>query len=107
MATLALNFWERIYDLKKFYKLIITVGNHFEHFIMLNGEKLQLFMFISVFFITWNIENFAGVVFNYKKWKHAFVNAPFILSNIPGQLLLGVAFAKTIEWTSLHQPINN
>jgi len=78
------------------------MSNHFEHFISLHSEMLQIFIFISIFFITWNIENIAGVVFNYKKWKHAFVNAPFIFTNIPGQLLLGVAFAKIIEWTTLH-----
>lgn len=79
------------------------MSDNFEHFIFANGEKLQLCMFISIFFITWNIENFAGAIFNYKKWKHAFVNAPFIFTNIPGQLILGTAFVKVIHWTSLHQ----
>ncbi|OYX93763.1 MAG: hypothetical protein B7Y76_11395 [Sphingobacteriia bacterium 35-40-5] len=40
---------------------------------------------------------------HYKKWKHAFINAPFILTSIPGQLLLGLAFVKIIEWTAQHQ----
>lgn len=62
-----------------------------------------MFVFAGLFFIGWNIENIAGVLFNYKKWKHAFINAPFILINIPGQLLLGLAFIKTIEWTTQHQ----
>ncbi len=79
------------------------MNNNFEHFILQHGEKLQLYIFIGIFFITWNIENFAGVIFNYKKWKHAFVNAPFIFTNMPGQLLLGIAFVKIIEWTSSHQ----
>jgi sterol desaturase/sphingolipid hydroxylase (fatty acid hydroxylase superfamily) len=68
-----------------------------------NGPKIQLFLFAGFFFISWNIENIAGVLFNYKKWKHAFVNVPFIFTNIPGQFLLGIAFTKTIEWTTLHR----
>jgi len=77
--------------------------NNFQHFISANGEQIQLLLFVSVFFITWNIENISGMIFNYKKWKHAFINAPFILTNIPGQLLLGLAFVKIIAWTSLHK----
>ncbi len=74
----------------------------FQQFILGYGPQVQLFLFAGLFFLSWNIENIAGVLFNYKKWKHAFINAPFIFTNIPGQLLLGMAFAKTIEWTSLH-----
>ena len=79
------------------------MNNHFQHFISTNGEQIQLLLFISVFFITWNIENISGIIFNYKKWKHAFTNAPFILTSIPGQLLFGMAIVKVIEWTSFHQ----
>ncbi|MDQ6844245.1 MAG: sterol desaturase family protein, partial [Bacteroidota bacterium] len=43
------------------------------------------------------------MILNYKKWKHAFINAPFIFTNIPGQFLLGLAFVKIISWTSFHQ----
>jgi sterol desaturase/sphingolipid hydroxylase (fatty acid hydroxylase superfamily) len=63
---------------------------------------MQLLLFVAVFFIIWNIENIAGSILNYKKWKHAFINAPFIFTSIPGQLLLGLAFVKTIEWTGQH-----
>mgnify|MGYP001545743719 CR=1 FL=1 len=76
--------------------------NYFHHLIISHGPQLQIFLFAGLFFMSWNIENIAGIIFNYKKWKHAFVNAPFIFTNIPGQLLLGVAFAKIIEWTTLH-----
>ncbi len=79
------------------------MNNHFQHFISANGESIQLLLFIGIFFITWNIENIAGVILNYKKWKHAFINAPFIFTSIPGQLLLGLAFVKVITWTSIHQ----
>ncbi|MBI1782416.1 MAG: sterol desaturase family protein [Sphingobacteriales bacterium] len=74
-----------------------------KHYITENGHQLQLWVFIALFIVTWNIENFAGMFLNYKKWKHAFINAPFILTSIPGQLLLGLAFIKTIEWTTQHQ----
>jgi sterol desaturase/sphingolipid hydroxylase (fatty acid hydroxylase superfamily) len=76
--------------------------NSFQHFISSFGPQIQLAFFVAIFFIVWNIENIAGIFFNYKKWKHAFVNAPFILTNIPGQIFLGFVFTKTIEWTSLH-----
>lgn len=74
-----------------------------KYFIAANGHQLQLWVFILLFVFIWNIENLAGVLFNYKKWKHAFSNAPFIVTSIPGQLLLGLAFIKTIEWTTQYQ----
>lgn len=74
-----------------------------KHFISANGHQVQLWVFIVLFVFIWNIENLAGALFNYKKWKHAFSNAPFIVTSIPGQLLLGLAFIKTIEWTTQHQ----
>ena len=77
--------------------------NHFQEFITGYGPQSQLFLFFGLFIIAWNIENITGVLFNYKKWKHAFINAPFIFTSIPGQLLLGLAFVKTIEWTTRHQ----
>ena len=76
---------------------------HFESFIAGYGPQLQLVIFAGFFFLSWNIENIAGVLYNYKKWKHAFLNMPFILACIPGQLLMGFLFVKTIEWTSLQQ----
>ena len=76
--------------------------NYLQHLIINHGLQAQLFLFTGLFFISWNIENIAGIIFNYKKWNHAFLNASFIFTNIPGQLLLSLAFAKTIEWTTLH-----
>lgn len=68
-----------------------------------HGSQIQLLLFAGLFLLSWNIENISGVLFNYKKWKHAFINAPFMLTNIPGQLLLGLSFVKTIEWTTRHE----
>jgi sterol desaturase/sphingolipid hydroxylase (fatty acid hydroxylase superfamily) len=78
------------------------MNHQFQEYISSDGELIQLVLFISIFFISWNIENLYGVLFKYKKWKHAFVNAPFIFTNFPGQLLLGVAFVAVIKWTSMH-----
>lgn len=75
---------------------------YFEKFITGNGAQVQLLFFTGLFIISWNIENITGVIFYYKKWKHALINAPFIITSIPGQLLLGLALAKTIAWTSIH-----
>ncbi|HEY5368623.1 MAG TPA: sterol desaturase family protein [Hanamia sp.] len=74
----------------------------FQVYISSHSDLIQLVLFISLFFISWNIENIYGVFFTYKKWKHAFVNAPFIFTNFPGQLILGVAFVEVIKWTSMH-----
>jgi sterol desaturase/sphingolipid hydroxylase (fatty acid hydroxylase superfamily) len=73
--------------------------NHFTDFISRYGDETQLFLFSGLLFIAWNIENAFGILFNYKKWRHAFRNALFIFTNIPGQLLLGLLFGKTIQWT--------
>lgn len=74
-----------------------------KQFLTTNGHQLQLWVFLLLFLLSWNIENLAGTLINYKKWKHAFTNFPFIFTSIPGQLLLGLAFVKTIEWTTQHQ----
>lgn len=73
-----------------------------QRYVSLHGHQLQLWVFIALFIAGWNIENIAGIILRYKKWKHSFINAPFIITNLPGQLLLGVAFIKTIEWTTQH-----
>lgn len=78
------------------------MNHQIARFISSNGETIQLVLFISLFFIFWNIENLYGVIFNYKKWRHVFVNAPFIITNLPGQLLLGIAFVAVIKSDSMH-----
>ncbi len=77
--------------------------NYIQQYISSHGHQLQLWVFLSLFIVIWNIENIAGIIFRYKKWKHALINAPFILTSIPGHLLLGFAFVKIIEWTTQHQ----
>ena len=78
------------------------MNHHFQEYISSHGDLIQLALFVSLFFISWNIENIYGVLFKYKKWRHAFINAPFIFTNLPGQLLLGLAFVAVIKWTSMH-----
>lgn len=75
---------------------------HWLHFIDKYSDPMQLSLFAGLLFICWNIENIAGLAFNYKKWRHAFLNAGFIFTNIPVQLLLGLAFVKTIQWTGVN-----
>lgn len=76
--------------------------NHFADFIVEHSTPIQLFLFVGLLFISWNIENAAGFVFNYKKWKHAFRNAGFIFTNLPGQFILGLIFIKVIHWTGVN-----
>jgi sterol desaturase/sphingolipid hydroxylase (fatty acid hydroxylase superfamily) len=77
--------------------------NRFEHFIAIHGSQLQFIFFIVLFIISWNIEKVAGVIMNYRKWKHGLMNAVYILPTIPVQLLMASAFVKTIHWTTQHQ----
>ncbi len=79
------------------------MNHQFQDYISSHGELIQLILFISIFFISWNIENIYGVILHYKKWNHAFVNAPFIFTNFPGQLILGIGFVEVLKWTSFHQ----
>ena len=59
--------------------------NNFQHFISGNGPQVQLLFFMGLFIISWNIENISGVIFNYKKWKHAFKNALSLLQAFPAR----------------------
>ncbi|MBS1495369.1 MAG: sterol desaturase family protein [Bacteroidetes bacterium] len=76
--------------------------HHWLHFLDKYSSPMQILLFAGLLCICWNIENIAGLAFNYKKWRHAFVNAGFIFTNIPVQFLLGFAFIKTIQWTGEH-----
>ena len=76
--------------------------NLFIDFLTRSSEEIQLILFVGVLFLCWNIENIAALTLNYKKWRHAFLNARFILTNTPVQFILGIAFVKTMHWTGLH-----
>lgn len=78
------------------------MNHQFLDYISSHGDLIQLVLFVGLFLISWNIENIYGVLFKYKKWRHAFVNAPFILTNVPGTIVLGIAFVEVIKWTSMH-----
>ncbi len=67
-----------------------------------NSETAELVIFASVLFLCWNIENLAALTLNYKKWKHAFINAHFIVTNLPNSFLFSILFAKTMQWTMHH-----
>ena len=72
------------------------------NYITQSSQQIQIMLFIGVLFLCWNIENLVGLKFGYKKWRHAFRNAPFILTNIPTQFIIGGFFVGIIQWTSLH-----
>ncbi|GAC1589734.1 MAG: hypothetical protein NVS3B19_09930 [Ginsengibacter sp.] len=73
-----------------------------KHFVIHFSQPVQLGLLICVLIICWNIENVYGLTLNYKKWKHASINAPFGIFSIPVQVFLGFLFLKTIQWTSIH-----
>ena len=74
--------------------------HHFFSWIIQNGNLVQLIIFTALLLAAWNIENALGILFNYKKWQHAFRNSWFILTNLPGQFVLGILFLKLTEWTA-------
>ncbi len=77
--------------------------NYLQNILNNHSSYCQLAVFLFFFIVSWNIENTAGVIFKYKKWKHALLNFPFSLTNLPAQIILGIAFIKTIQWTTVHQ----
>ena len=72
------------------------------NFLVYHSETVELITFAGVLFLCWNIESLAAVTLNYKKWKHAFINAGFILTNLPIGLLFSILFAKCMQWTMHH-----
>ncbi len=76
--------------------------NKIIHFLSQESTASQVAILTITFIICWNIENIAGLAVNYSKRKHSFLNAKFIASNLPPQLVLGIIFSKTLIWTSSH-----
>lgn len=76
--------------------------NHLISILTQRPDQVQLILFAGILLLLWNIENIAALTLDYKKWKHAFLNAHFILTNFPIQIVMGIAFVKTMQWTSIH-----
>ena len=75
---------------------------HFIETLARSSLLIQAVFFAGIIFICSIIEHTAGLFTSHNKWKHAFVNAGFILTNIPVQFALGLAFALVIQWTTIH-----
>lgn len=67
------------------------------------SSLIQAVLFVIIFSTLWNIENLIGLTRNYRKWRHALTNSVFILTSLPVQFLLGLAFATTTHWTAEKQ----
>jgi sterol desaturase/sphingolipid hydroxylase (fatty acid hydroxylase superfamily) len=75
---------------------------HFIETLTRSSLLVQAVFFSVIIFICWTIENIAALFTDYNKWKHVILNAGFILTNIPVQFLLGLAFAVVTHWTNIH-----
>jgi len=75
---------------------------HIISFFFRNPDEAEALIFSIVLLACWNIENLAGIIVNYGKWNHAFVNAKFVLTGILPQFVMGIFFAKTMQWTVAH-----
>jgi len=71
-------------------------------FMLRNNSLLQLTVFATLLLICWNIENIAGLGLNYKKWRHAALNAKFIFINFIPEGIMGIMFIKVIGWTGVN-----
>lgn len=67
------------------------------------GHEWQLWLFIALFVLLWNVEALAGVLLLRERWKRVLVNAPFAVSNIPGQLIMGGLFIVVIQWITVQK----
>ncbi len=76
--------------------------NQFIDILTNSPDRVQFVLFVGILFLCWNIENIAALSMNYKKWNHAFLNAKFVLTNVPIQLVIGIAFVRTMQWTEIH-----
>ena len=76
--------------------------NNLTHLFGSTSATMQAFVFATILIVCWNIEAIAGLITNYSKWKHLFLNSTFVFTNMPLQFLLGIVFAKTITWTGIH-----
>ena len=72
------------------------------NFITKFGPDLEILIFASIFILLWNVENIVGFLGSYKKWKHAKINFPFILTGVPVQFMMGILFVKTTQWVTLN-----
>jgi sterol desaturase/sphingolipid hydroxylase (fatty acid hydroxylase superfamily) len=89
-----------------YFNWVLSTGKYLckpmEELLLRDGEKIQIAIFFMLFFVGWNLENFISSGLDYKKWKHAFTNMPFIFTSLPAELILSVLFVKAIAWTQLH-----
>src|SRR5437868_1772808 len=76
--------------------------NHIITFFSNGSGKAEVFIFSTVLFACWNIENLAGIAGDYRKWSHAVVNAKFVVTGIMPQFIMGLFFIKTMQWTLTH-----
>ncbi len=68
------------------------------------SSLIQALLFVVIFSALWNIENLIGLTrSNYRKWRHLLTNSVFILTALPVQFILGLAFAAVTDWTAAHQ----
>lgn len=65
-------------------------------------SPMQVFLFVVVFVICWNLEFLYGVSENYNKKKHYLNNALFIIPGAIMQGLLGLGFAKLLHYENLN-----
>ena len=68
------------------------------------SSLIQAGLFVVIFSVLWNIENFVGLTQGkYRKWRHLLTNSVFAFTALPVQFALGLAFASVTKWTALNQ----
>lgn len=75
-----------------------SLQSYFEH----QSDWHRVAVLTLSIIIFWNIENIAALNFNYKKWRHAFTNSLFTLTDAPVQLILGFSLTFATNWVNTH-----
>jgi sterol desaturase/sphingolipid hydroxylase (fatty acid hydroxylase superfamily) len=65
-------------------------------------ESHRLGLLIISIALVWSLENIQHWKFNYSRWKHAFTNAKFILTDGCVQVFMGIILLKELNWIGLH-----
>lgn len=68
--------------------------NTLQQFLSGYGHQLQLWLFIGLFIIAWNIENIAGILLHYKKMETCFYKCPFYSYQYSGAVAAGFGICK-------------
>lgn len=89
------NFLEPIFStLFISFNFLERLPMHISNFFSGDHQPAQVFIFVVLFLLCWNFENFFGVSEHYRRWQHDRTNFIFLLPGAFSQLFFGWLFIK-------------